>query len=582
MSKALIVAFRDRRTIDGHSFGALLSAAMAPNNLKPVPPRWFQEGGVISFVFNPSVVVRTKRAGICLGRTTRCADNDLFRVGAGRPDGTFALFRADHRRIEASTDYAGSRTVWYLVTPELFVAATSQRMILAIAGSFEFNPLCVKWLLSSGTTGPGVSWDKRVRMIEPNSSVTLDRDTWTVECVQGGDFRFAPEDRPFAQHREALLAAVETSMRDLDFRVDRWALALSGGMDSRALLYFLKGRGELNLITWGTEEALGRRNSDACIAGRLAMACRLPHRYFAVQSGRVSFEKTLERFLQAGEGRVDHFSGYLDGLSLWTEIAGTGRGVLRGYDAFGRKPPVHSEYQVRRANTLLIGSDYLGAPIPPEFAVNESDIPERLGQRAAEPLEDWRDRLWLEHRTPNVTAALDEIKTPYVEIANPLLCRRVIDVVRRLPRGFRSDKTIFASIVRAMFRSIPFATCNAIQDYDDVLEQAGTTAFFEEVLRDDSGDVVLPATFRATICKHLNSHARMLSLRRRAAIAVKANLPRSLENLIRRHIPREPMNFKRLAARAVIAIQMHRILTRDARLRLSEQTERIALVKADV
>jgi hypothetical protein len=108
------------------------------------------------------------------------------------------------------------------------------------------------------------------------------------------------------------------------------------------------------------------------------VACGLFHRYFTVQSGHISFETTLERFLQASEGRIDHLSGYLDGLSLWSEIAGTGRGVLRGYDAFGRKPPVRNEYQVRRANELLIADDYHSAPIPAEFAVNASDIPEPL------------------------------------------------------------------------------------------------------------------------------------------------------------------------------------------------------------
>jgi hypothetical protein len=567
MSKALIVTFRDRRTINGDLFSTKLSSAMAPDNLSPVPPLWYQDNGVLNFVFNPSVVVRSEKAGICLGCTAGSSTN-LFLVGAEPPEGTFALFRANEKRIEVLTDHAGSRTTWYLVTPELFVASTSQRMILAVAQSFELNPLCVKWLLCSGTTGPGLSWDKRVRMIQPNSRVVLDRDLWTVKDVYGGDPGFVAEDRPFEQHREALCAAVETSMHDLDFKADEWALALSGGMDSRALLYFLKDKGNLHLITWGTDEALRHQDSDACIAKRLSAECRLPHRYFAVQTGQIPFQITLERFLLAGEGRVDHFSGYLDGLSLWAEIACTGRGVLRGYDAFGRKPPVRTEYQVRRANTLLVANDYLGAPIPPELAVSEADIPDSLRQRRAEPLEDWRDRLWLEHRTPNVTAALDEIKTSYVEIANPLLCRRVIDVVRRLPRSFRNDKMIFESIVGAMFRSIPFASRYAIQDYDDLLEQGDTMTFLEEALRDDSGNRVLPATFRATICTQLNSFANVLSWKRRATIAVKAHLPRSVENLIRRHIPREPMNFKRLAARAVIAIQMYRILTTDAQMRL--------------
>src|SRR5262249_39987164 len=162
-------------------------------------------------------------------------------------------------------------------------------------------------------------------------------------------------------------------------------------------------------VTWGTEASLHDRKGDAVIAKRLAAECALPHKYYPVQTGRVPFGTMLERFLQAGEGRVDHFSGYLDGLQLWSELAATGRGLLRGYDAFGRKPPVQTEYQVRRANTLLIAKDYCFEPIPPEYAISDANFPDYLRQEPGESIDDWRDRLWLQHRTPNVTAALDEI-----------------------------------------------------------------------------------------------------------------------------------------------------------------------------
>ena len=564
MSKAMIVAFRAGLTVDGRSFSAAISAAMTPDNLSPAPPIWCQEPGLFSLVLNPSPVVRTQGNGICLGRAS-CYCENLFQTGSSRPDGTFALFRADGNQVEVLTDYAATRTIWYLHTDTLFVAATSQRMILAVVGNFDFNPLSLKWLLSSGTTGPGVSWDKRIRMIEPHSRVLLNRHTWVADYAPGNGFRFAPQDRSVKEHRTALETAVQKSVQDLGIKSDQWSLALSGGMDSRAILYFLKSSPNLNLVTWGTEGALHDGKGDAVIARRLAKECSLPHKYYPVQTGRVPFATMLQRFLRAGEGRVDHFSGYLDGLELWVELAATGRGLLRGYDAFGRKPPVQTEYQVRRANTLLIAKDYWSSPIPQEYAITDADFPDHLRQGPDEPIEDWRDRLWLQHRTPNVTAALDEIKTPYVEVANPLLFERIIQVVRRLPAGLRGDKTIFSSIVQPMFRSVPFATRYAIQDYDDVLENPATIEFLRDVLESDAG--LLSKQFRAAICGHLTTFAKTLSLRRRVTIYVKGNLPRPIENMVRRHIRPEPMNFKRLAARAVVAILMHRMLTDDAKLR---------------
>jgi hypothetical protein len=308
MSKAMIVAFRPDVTVDGGSVSAAISSAMSPSNLTPAPPIWFQEPGLFTLVLNPSAVVRTQKTGVCLGRAS-CSCDGLFRPGADRPDGTFALFRADENQVEVLSDYAATRTIWYLHSNELFVAATSQRMILAVVGNFEFEPLSLKWLLSSGTTGPGVSWDKRIRMIEPHSRVLLNRHTWVSKYTRGNDFRFVPQDRSVKEHRIALETAVQKSVQDLEIKSDQWALALSGGMDSRAILYFLKSGRNLNLVTWGTEASLRDSKGDAVIAKRLADACALPHKYYPVQTGRVPFGTMLERFLEAGEGRVDHFSG---------------------------------------------------------------------------------------------------------------------------------------------------------------------------------------------------------------------------------------------------------------------------------
>ena len=46
---------------------------------------------------------------------------------------------------------------------------------------------------------------------------------------------------------------------------------------------------------------------------------------------------------------------------------------------------------------------------------------------------------------------LDDIKTAYVEIVNPLLCREVVETVQRLPIALRENKIVFDNIVRQMF-----------------------------------------------------------------------------------------------------------------------------------
>ena len=61
---------------------------------------------------------------------------------------------------------------------------------------------------------------------------------------------------------------------------DTWRLALSGGMDSRAILVGLVRAGKRpSCITWGSGAARRDPRNDAAIGPRLAGSFGLPHSY---------------------------------------------------------------------------------------------------------------------------------------------------------------------------------------------------------------------------------------------------------------------------------------------------------------
>src|SRR5687768_2561761 len=92
-------------------------------------------------------------------------DQDWDKPIARHPDGSYALFRNSADHLEAVSDAAASRTIWYFFDDERFVASTSQRALVMFLGSFDFNGEVIPWMLSTGSLGPDLSWDKRIRRL---------------------------------------------------------------------------------------------------------------------------------------------------------------------------------------------------------------------------------------------------------------------------------------------------------------------------------------------------------------------------------------------------------------------------------
>ena len=98
-----------------------------------------------------------------------------WRAGAEAPGGTYALARWDADSVELVSDICASRTLWYALTEEAFLASTSQRALVMLLGGFELLPEATACFLSSGTLGPEVSWDARMRRVPPDARAVLDR-----------------------------------------------------------------------------------------------------------------------------------------------------------------------------------------------------------------------------------------------------------------------------------------------------------------------------------------------------------------------------------------------------------------------
>lgn len=563
MARLIYVCLRDpSQTAATAGAVKAIAARLRPDNLPEVAPRILTSGGIVAGISDASDLIAVRGTNLAAGHVV---ERDAWeRPGTGRPDGAYALFRSDDTAVEVVSDMLASRTVWYAMTDEMFVAATSQRAIVALLRSFDFNPSVVPWMLATGTLGPGLSWDKRIRCIAGATTVTLDRRTWTVD-ERTEPTRFVAAPATDSEHERRITDALKHVVGAARVADSRWAITLSGGIDSRVILCLLEDTTGLRAVTWGLQSSLAVRMNDAQIAARLARHFGLEHLYFETDLTEEPIDRLFARFVANGEARVDHISGYADGFRLWSRMVDGGiRGIVRGDQVFGHRP-VRTPADVRARVGLRLWSEFGALPPLERFDLRPAALPEALEQRTGESLETWRDRLHEQFRVPFVYGALSDLKLPYVEVITPLLSDSLIGLIRQLPDRLRTSKLLLRRIAAAMTPNIPFATSAAIQSRDDILKSPRVVEFLRDSLSGNSAGSAIPREFAAFAVAGLAQApaSPRLRLGRRWRRAVKAWAP-SWAARRRSRVPQVSPDHNRLAFRAFLVSQITRVLAQDA------------------
>jgi hypothetical protein len=545
----------------------VLNRSLAPDNIVPSPPAFARNDGVEAAIFNPNGATQLKGASICIGAMLEDAP-DWHEPRAPIPDGTYALLRANADYVELAADAAASRTIWYALTDEELIASTSQRAIITLLGNFEMNREVLPWLLSSGTLGPSSGWDARLQQVRPGERITLDRHLWRL-TRSGGPSSFSADTlRDKALHRARLAETVATVCDRLSFDSARWALPLSGGVDSRALLFHLHKRHGLETITWGVSGAPREEGNDALIARTVAEVFGVGNRFFPVDLSSETRGALIQRFLVAGEGRVARISGYLDGFRIWKTLFEEGTdGIIRGDEAFG-SILVRTSPAVRYTASLTLLSDFFGPREIATFELPEQRVPLDLDRAPGETLATWRDRLYQHFRIPAVLAGLTDLKAAYVEVANPLLARSVLDCVRELPDVLRNDKRLWREHVQSLLPDVPFASRTAVPSTEDfVTDRQVLTLMLDELQGNDAADQ-FPRSLRHKICTAINAALRASHTPRRQPW-IKQRLTRAIPEGIRAAARswlsvKPAMNPLVFAFRSFLASRMNSLLKLDA------------------
>ena len=358
----------------------------------------------------------------------------------------------------------------------------------------------------------------------------------------------------------------------IDVERFRWAVPLSGGCDSRAILMFLKDRANVEAVTWGTTESREDAESDAAIAKRVAHALGVRHHFFHMDAPKLPIEDVVERYLVAGECRVDHLAGYLDGFHVWQRLHERGfDGCLRGdvcWPHAGDPPATPSCVRQKSDIQLLRLRDYANLPDCSEWELPEQPLSARYEPLAGESLPDYRDRVYQAFRLPCALAALNDLKAAYIEIANPLLSSRFVQFARRLPLPLRHDKELFKRIIVRNGPDLPFARRPAILPLNDIASLVSFRAF----MLDELGSDYTRGILSPTLLDGARSRLEKLEVNRSPRIQLRrAGRIRRLARRVRRGMkgprvrPAPLMPPQKLALRATLISRMCRLLEEDGR-----------------
>jgi hypothetical protein len=540
-----------------------LNRKLTPDNIVGNPPEVREHAGVTAAIFNPTGATRSEGVSIALGAFFESMPS-WHEPGTAVPDGTYALLRCNDDSVELVADPAASRTIWYALTEEAFIASTSQRAIVTLLGDFRMNRQALLWMLSSGTLGPDGGWDTRIERVRPAQCVTLDRRHWRLSATTApGEFvpnRGLTETQQF----ERISGALREACGKWSFDPAKWVLPLSGGVDSRGLLLLLRDRGAIKTVTWGTHAARKDPGNDAVVAPQVAAALGVSNRFCPTELSSEPPEQLFERFLVAGEGRVARISGYLDGFRIWKTLCEDGvDGVIRGDEAFGAEP-VPNHYNARFRGSLTLLSDYFGADEIDAYELRGQVLPDQLGLRPNESLATWRDRSYLAFRVPALLAALTDLKSPYVEVVNPLLARPVLECVRTLPDNLRTDKRLWRRLVESLGPNVPFATQPAIVQLQSVVSDPSVVRLMSDEMGTRSAEELFAAPLRMSIRAGLRKSLDRGEGSPRPRL--RDGLPIRLRMKIRGWLGVKPeLSPTLLAFRAFIASRMNAILKEDAR-----------------
>ncbi len=561
-----------RNSIDIPLISTRVAAAIKnilPDNIPEAPCKISANGNIVYGIANYSDVIAEYDGSICMGLAYP-EQRYWWKPLDAYPDGSYAIFRSDEKYVEAVTDATASRSIWYYFDEKLFVCGTSQRAIITVLGKFNFNKRAIPWMLSSGTLGPSLSWCKNLSLLEPNASLLLERETWTLS-KKSNPLVFLPNNITPQRHYGNLKKAVVNSFHDFKIDLSKWALPLSGGYDSRAIACLLKATGrnlaQLHAVTWGLAASINNKNSDAFLGQLVSKELGMPHRYLAIDKADENIQTVFMRFILNGEGRFDHIEGYTDGFNIWKILFDNKKqGIIRGDEGFGA-PKVTDAKRARIMVGITVCEDYSNLENYQAYGFEKQELPAEFLQQKNETPQMLIDRYYLNFRIPTIMSALNDLKLPYVEVVNPFLSRQILMQMQTIPDPLRVDKKAFIEAVKEFLPDMRYATEEATHKKGEIFKIPEAILLMKEELSAEYMKDIFPEAFLKKVLGKLqqpDSISKGNGFKNKLRTIIRLYFPSRVKELMYSILRKPVVDNNTLAFRIYLTGIMYKQLKKDA------------------
>jgi hypothetical protein len=111
---------------------------LVPDNIPAAKCKVVTNGKIIYGISTYTGILAESSDSVCMGMV-QSSQGNWWKPMTEHPDGNYGIFRADEEYVEAITDFACTRAIWYYKDDRVFIAGTSQRAVLNVAGKFELD-----------------------------------------------------------------------------------------------------------------------------------------------------------------------------------------------------------------------------------------------------------------------------------------------------------------------------------------------------------------------------------------------------------------------------------------------------------
>ncbi len=564
MSTLIYACWREPKDALGREVLKRVADRITPDLIRGYSHKFTEDLGECLCLTGPNGATGLEGISAYLGAFTGVW-KEWYRPGSPIPDGSFAMIRCNGAITELCSDFAGTRTIWYAFTERHLFASTSQRALVCLLQSLSLNRSAFAWFLSSGTLGPSDSWDRRICRIPPDARLILDRSRWTIE-IHTSPVVFETRSMSEASAKDGLHDVLRKAINGFNFSSLQWILPLSGGYDSRFLLTVLHENGlRPRTVTWGMASSRIQRGNDAYVAHQLADHYGLTNDYFVTELSETPPREVVDTFLAASGGTIDSLFPYLDGLRLWSGFTRDGvDGIIRGDEGFGTRPRPETHH--RFAQGLWLLKDILDEETAEMISDGRQSLPEELTRRPGESVQAFGDRLVHSFFLPVNTAALNDVKAPFLEIANPLLSRSVLEFMRQVPDRLRARRALYARLTESISPSVPFATMAADDSSNGFMTSSSYSQWMIEELSSDFADRMVPPKLRESLLAPLQKGSSSLMESRSGRAMLKRIVPAAWVIAVRPWMNPVPPDMRLIAFRFALASRSARMLEEDAGL----------------